>query len=97
MTSPQWRCRSSRWPSRKDTKTREEYRRGAKVVRVIPSSVGAATVFDKDLLLYIASQIVEARNQERAVSRTVQIESIDFLVGTERGDGRASLSALSTC
>lgn len=78
---------------KKDTKTRE-YRRGAKVVRVIPSSVGAATVFDKDLLLYIASQIVEARNQERAVSRNVQIESIDFLAGTERGDGRASFERI---
>ncbi len=77
----------------KDTKTRE-YRRGAKVVRIIPSSVGAATVFDKDLLLYIASQIVEARNQEQPVSRTVQIESIDFLVGTERGDGRASFERI---
>ena len=78
---------------KKDTNTRE-YRRGAKVVRVIPSSVGAATVFDKDLLLYIASQIVEARNQELPVSRTVQIESIDFLVGTERGDGRASFERI---
>lgn len=77
----------------KDTQTRE-FRRGAKVVRIIPSSVGAATVFDKDLLLYIASQIVEARNQDRPVSRTVQIESIDFLVGTERGDGRASFERI---
>lgn len=77
----------------KDTKTRE-YRRGAKVVRIIPSSVGAATVFDKDLLLYIASQIVEARNQARPVSRTVQIESIDFLTCTERGDGRASFERI---
>ena len=46
------------------------------------------------MLLYIASQIVEARNQEQAVSRTVQIESIDFLVGTERGDGRASFERI---
>lgn len=77
----------------KDTKTRE-FRRGAKVVRVIPSSVGAATVFDKDLLIYIASQIVEARNQGRPVARTVQMESIDFLMGTERGDGRASFERI---
>lgn len=77
----------------KDTKTRE-YRRGAKIVRIIPSSVGAATVFDKDLLLYIASQIVEARNQGRPVSRTVQIDSIDFLLGTVRGDGRASFERI---
>ena len=77
----------------KDTRTRE-YRRGNKVVRIIPSTVGAATVFDKDLLLYIASQIVEARNRGLQVSRTVQIESFDFLLGTERGDGRASFERI---
>lgn len=77
----------------KDTKTRE-FRRGNKVVRIIPSSVGAATVFDKDLLLYIASQIVEAHDQGRPVSRTVQIDSFDFLVGTGRGDGRASFERI---
>lgn len=74
---------------RKDTKTRE-YRRGNKTVRIIPSSVGAATVFDKDLLLYIASQIVEARNQGLMPSRSVKISSIDFLLGTDRGDGAGS-------
>lgn len=73
----------------KDTRKRE-YRRGNKVVRIIPSTVGAATVFDKDLLLYVASQIVEARNRGLPVSRTVQIDSFDFLLGTERGDGRRS-------
>ena len=72
-----------------DTKTRE-YRRGNKIVRIIPSSVGAATLFDKDLLLYISSQIVEARNQGLTPSRTVKINSIDFLLGTERGDGAGS-------
>jgi plasmid replication initiation protein len=73
----------------KDTKTRE-YRRGSRVVRIIPSTVGAATVFDKDLLLYVASQIVEARNQGLPVSRHVQIDSTDFLLGTDRGDGAAN-------
>nr|AWD72276.1 replication initiation protein [Polaromonas sp. H8N] len=73
----------------KDTKTRE-YRRGNKTVRIIPSSVGAATVFDKDLLLYIGSQIVEARNKGLMPSRSAKISSIDFLLGTERGDGAGS-------
>lgn len=77
----------------KDTEIRE-YRRGNKVVRIVPSSVGAATVFDKDLLLYIASQIVEAKNQGLPVSRNVQIDSIDFLLGTERGDGGASFERI---
>jgi hypothetical protein len=79
----------------KDLKIRT-FKRGNKSVNIIPSSVGAATVFDKDLLIYIASQIVEqlnlnkARGDNKPVSRTVQIESIDFLHGTSRGDGRRS-------
>lgn len=77
----------------KDIETRE-YRRGNRVLKVIPSSVGAATVFDKDLLLYIASQLVEAKNQGKPISRTVVIDSCDFLVGTERGDGRASFERI---
>lgn len=77
----------------KDTKIRE-YRRGNKIVRVIPSSVGAATVFDKDLLLFIGSQIVEANNRNLPVSRTVQIESFGFLLGTERGDGNGSYDGI---
>lgn len=77
----------------KDTKVRE-FRRGNKIVRIIPSSVGAATVFDKDLLLYIASHIVEACNKGFSVSRTVKINSIDFLNATERGDGNASFERI---
>lgn len=73
----------------KDTTTRE-FRRGNKSVRIIPSSVGAATVFDKDLLLYVASQIVEGHKQGLRVSRTVQVESRAFLIGTERSDGGAA-------
>jgi plasmid replication initiation protein len=77
----------------KDLEIRE-YRRGNRMVRIIPSSVGAATVFDKDLLLYVASQLIEAKNQGRPISRTVVIDSCDFLVGTERGDGRASFERI---
>lgn len=77
----------------KDLETRE-YRRGNRVVKIIPSGVGAATVFDKDLLLYVASQIVEAKNQGKPISRTVVVESCDFLTGTVRGDGRASFERI---
>ena len=72
-----------------DTKTRV-YRRGNKTVRIMPSGEGSATVFDKDLLIYAASQIVEARNRGLPVSRTLVIESIDFLMSTGRGDSRTS-------
>lgn len=104
-----FRCEITSWPLKddiasmefpifslsknKDLETRE-YRRGNRVVKIIPSGVGAATVFDKDLLLYVASQLIEAKNQGKPLSRTVMIESCDFLVGTERGDGRASFERI---
>ncbi len=104
-----FRCDITNWPVKDDIASMEfpifslaknkdldtrEYRRGNRVVRVIPSSVGAATVFDKDLLLYIASQLIEAKNQDKPISRTVVIDSCDFLIGTERGDGRASFERI---
>lgn len=72
-----------------DTKIRK-FIRGNRSTTIIPSSVGAATVFDKDLLIYAASQIIEAKNQGKPVSRTVRVESYDFLVATERSDGGAA-------
>lgn len=104
-----FRCEITNWPLKddiasmefpifslsknKDLETRE-YRRGNRVVKVIPSGVGAATVFDKDLLLYIASQLIEAKNQGLPISRTVVVDSCDFLVNTSRGDGRASFERI---
>lgn len=76
--------------SKKTDTATKEYRRGNKVVRVIPSAAGAATIYDKDLLIYIASLFIDAQNQGKPVSKTFQINSIDFLTGTKRGDGSAS-------
>ena len=78
---------------KKDLEIRE-FRRGNRVVRIIPSSVGAATVFDKDLLIYVASRLVDERNQGKPITRTVVVESCDFLSATERGDGRASFERI---
>lgn len=104
-------CEIANWPVKDDLASMEvplfslskgrdleqrEYRRGNRYLRVIPSSVGSATVYDKDLLLYISSQIVEqlnlnkAQGQDKPVSKTVVVYSTDFLTGTERGEGGAS-------
>lgn len=72
-----------------DTKVRE-WRRGSKFARIIPSGEGAATIYDKDLLLYVASQIVEAKNRGLPPSRTVAVDTNKFLKWASRGDGRAS-------
>lgn len=72
-----------------DTRVRK-YTRGNKTVTIIPSTLGAATVFDKDLLLYVASQIIAARNEGKPISRKVRVESYDYLTGTDRGDSGSS-------
>lgn len=72
-----------------DTRIRH-YSRGGKSVRVIPSAYGAATVFDKDILIYCISQIVKATEAGIKVSRRVRVDVYPFLVGTRRSTGGAA-------
>ena len=76
-----------------DTTTRT-YKRGERSVTVIPSSLGAATVFDKDLLLFVVSQLIEARNKGKTISRTVRVQSSDYLIATDRDDGSKSFNGV---
>lgn len=76
-----------------DTDIRK-YVRGNRSITITPSVLGAATVFDKDLLLFVASHIVEARNKGKPISRKVKVESYDYLRATERGDGRNSFEGV---
>ena len=77
----------------KDVRLRQ-FVHGERSLKIIPTMVGAATVFDKDLLLFVGSQIVEARNKGQQVSRTVQVDTAAFLNATNRGDGRKSYKAI---
>lgn len=65
---------------------------GNKYVKVTPSVLGRATQHDKDVLIYVISQVTEAlnRGREDAKNRTVRFTVHDFLVTTNRqtsGDG----------
>lgn len=73
----------------KDTRIRT-YSRGGKTVKVIPSALGAATVFDKDILLYCISLLVKAHDAGATVSRRLRISVHPFLVGTRRSTGGAA-------
>lgn len=55
-------------------------------VEVIPSVRGRATQFDKDVLIYITSQMTEALNRKRedANSRVVRFSAFDYLVRTNK-------------
>ena len=57
-----------------------------KYVKVAPSVLGRATQHDKDVLIYVCSQMVAGldRGREDATNRTVRFTVYDFLVTTNR-------------
>lgn len=62
---------------------------GNRSVNVTPSVLGRATQHDKDVLIYVVSQLTEAlnRGREDAKNRVVRFTVYDFLVTTNRGVG----------
>ena len=69
---------------------------GSKYLRVIPSVLGRATQMDKDALIYIISQIMEAKNIGRvdAENRRVQFTVYNYLVTTNKPTGGAEYTRL---
>lgn len=57
---------------------------GKKSVKIKPGLDGRATIFDKDILIYAASQLVAAKNAGLPISKTVRYSVYDFLVSTNR-------------
>ena len=68
---------------------RWESKDGSRQVTVTPSVQGRATQFDKDVLIYVVSQMTEALNRERpdAKNRTVRFTVYDYLVSTNKPTG----------
>ncbi|MCX4150024.1 MULTISPECIES: replication initiator protein A [Paraburkholderia] len=77
----------------KDTRLRI-YRNGEKIVQIIPSVVGAANIFDKDLLVYAATLISKAADAGMPISRRIRFKVRDFLVYTGRSTGGRSYTAI---
>ena len=77
--------------SKKPDKRIRRYEHNGINVTVTPSVLGLATIWDKDIVLYCISVLVEALNQGRKdVSRTVRLTAYDLLVTTNRTTGGRS-------
>jgi plasmid replication initiation protein len=81
-----------------------EYSHNGKTIKIKPSSDGLPTIFDKDILLYIASSLINAKNNGESISQYVRFTSYDYLVTTNKSTGgeqynqmKASLSRLQGC
>lgn len=74
----------SKTPDRKE----RHYEHQGRTVTVMPSSRGIATIWDKDILLYCISVLMDGINRGcQKVSRTVRLKAYDLLVATNRSTG----------
>jgi plasmid replication initiation protein len=73
-----WSTPSSRC-QRPDTAIRR-YEHNNVTIEVTPSVKGIATIFDKDILIYVVSQLVAKKNGKVPLHRTVQLRAYDLLV-----------------
>jgi plasmid replication initiation protein len=71
----------------RDTSTRRYEHNGVTVIITASAEYGLATIWDKDILIYAVSQLVEAINQGRPVSRTIRVKAYDLLCATNRHTG----------
>lgn len=60
---------------------------GKKRLRVIPSAFGRATIFDKDVLIYVTSCLVKLKNAGLPPTKTVRFGAYEYLKTTGRGVG----------
>ncbi|MEO1925440.1 MAG: replication initiator protein A [Gammaproteobacteria bacterium] len=63
------------------------YERNGTTIKIKPSYTGLATIFDKDILLYLASALMNAKNSGEAISQTVRFTSYDYIVSTNKSLG----------
>lgn len=81
-----------------------KFEHGNKSVSIIPSGLGLPTIFDKDILLYCASQVMEQLNRGESPPKTLRMSVHDCLIATNRntsGDAyerfKSSLDRLRGC
>jgi plasmid replication initiation protein len=76
-----------------ETKIRR-YEHNGNWLEIIPSVKGLATIYDKDILIYCISQIVEKVKRGEPVGHRLRITSRDLLVFTNRGTSGKDYEAL---
>ena len=70
------------------------YEHNGNSIKITPSADGMATIWDKDVLIYCISQLIEGINRGRAPSRTLHIRAHDLLVSTNRHTGGSDYDRL---
>ena len=69
-----------------DTRIRR-YEHAGKWLEVTPSTKGQATIYDKDILIYVVSQIMHKLNCGEKIDRKIRFNPRDLLIFINRGTG----------
>lgn len=73
--------------SKKPETAIRRYEHEGKWLEVIPSVKGQATIYDKDILIYVVSQIMHKLNRGERVERRLRFNPRDLLIFVNRGTG----------
>lgn len=71
------------------------YEHNGNSITITPSAAGLATIWDKDILLFTISCLVEAQNRGLPIGRSVRLRARDLLVYCNRGTSGAEYDALA--
>src|ERR1700722_1704058 len=80
--------------SKKPETAIRRYEHNGNWLEIIPSVKGLATIYDKDILIYCISQLMEKLKRNEPVGHRVRITSRDLLVFTNRGTAGKDYHAL---
>lgn len=71
-----------------------KYESGHNWIKIKPSATGRATIYDKDILVYIISQLIQKDKNGEPISRHVTINPSELLKAINRGTGGKDYKAL---
>jgi plasmid replication initiation protein len=80
--------------SKKPETAIRRYEHNGSWLEIVPSVKGLATIYDKDILIYCISQIMEKLKRSEPISPRLRITSHDLLVFTNRGTSGKDYDAL---
>lgn len=64
-------------------------------IKIKPSYTGLATIFDKDILMYLASSLMNSKNQGECISKIVRFTSYDYFLSTNKKTGGTQYKQLN--
>lgn len=80
--------------SKKPETSVRRYEHNGQWLEIKPSVKGLATIYDKDILIYCISQIIDKMKRKEPISKRVRINSRELLIFTNRGTSGRDYMAL---